>query len=51
MHVQKLDYEKRVYELKDHVKQKALNSNLSVKLRLAKKTLPASLSNILLKNM
>jgi hypothetical protein len=41
----KLDYEKGVYELKDHVKQKALNSNLSLKFRLAKKTLLACLSN------
>jgi hypothetical protein len=38
-HVQGLNCEKNVYELKDHVRQEALNSNLLLKLELVKKFL------------
>jgi hypothetical protein len=44
-------YEEGIYELRNHVGEKALNSNLSPKLGLTKKTLPASFPNHLLKNV
>ncbi len=51
MHVQELNYEKNVYELKDHVGEKALNLNLLPKLVFTKKTPCASFPNYLLKNV
>jgi hypothetical protein len=51
MHVQKLDYEEGVYELGDHVGEKALNSNLLPRLGLAKISLHTSFPNCLLKNI
>ncbi len=50
LHVQELDYEKGVYELKDYVGEQALNLNLLPKLGLANKTLPTSFPNRLLEN-
>jgi len=50
MHIQELNYEKKVYELGD-VGEKALNSNLPLKLGFTKKILLASFSNHLLKNV
>jgi hypothetical protein len=35
-HFQELNYRKNIYELEDHVGEKALNSNLSPKPKLAK---------------
>jgi hypothetical protein len=42
LHVQKLNCEEDVYELKDHVGEKALNLNLLPELRLVKRTFLAS---------
>ncbi len=39
LHIQKLNYAKGVYELKDHVEEEALNSNLPPKLEPLKKFL------------
>jgi hypothetical protein len=39
LHIQGLNYGKGIYELEDHVGQKALNSNLLLKLGLVKKFL------------
>jgi hypothetical protein len=38
MHVQWLNYEENIYELEDHVKEKALNTNLLPKLKFVKKS-------------
>ncbi len=46
-----LNCRKGVYELEDHVGEEALVSNLLPKLGLAKKTLPTSFPNRLLKNV
>jgi len=51
LHVQKLNCEKNVYKLRDHVGEKALNSNLPLELKLAKKTPIVSFPNHLLKNV
>jgi hypothetical protein len=37
LHVQKLNCEENVYKLRDHVGEKALNSNLPLELKLVKK--------------
>jgi hypothetical protein len=51
LHVQELNYEESIYELGDHVGEKALNSNLSLKLRFRKKTPLTSFPIHLLKNV
>jgi hypothetical protein len=51
LHIQELDYKEGVYELGDHVEEKALYLNLSPKFGFAKKTSFASFSNLLLKNI
>jgi hypothetical protein len=38
LHVQELNSKKNIYELKNHAREKALNSNLPPKLGLAKRT-------------
>jgi hypothetical protein len=50
LHIEKLNYEKGIYEMGDHVGEKALNLNLPPKLRLAKKNPPTIFPNRLLKN-
>jgi hypothetical protein len=50
LHVQKLNYEKKNYELEDHVGEKALSSNLPLKLGPVKKKFPIHFINRLLKN-
>ncbi len=42
LHIQKLNYEKSVYELEDHVGEMALSLNLLLKLGPAKRTILAS---------
>jgi hypothetical protein len=49
LHVQELNCKKGVYELKDHIGEKALGLNLPPKLGSAKKTLLASFFSCLLK--
>jgi hypothetical protein len=51
LHVQGLNCEKNVYELKDHVRQEALNSNLLLKLGPIKKIPLVGFPNHLLKNV
>jgi hypothetical protein len=50
LHIQKLDYEKGVYELGAHVGEEALNPNLLPKLGLAKKLVLESFPNHMLEN-
>ncbi len=51
LHVQKLNCEKCTYELKDHVGEEALSSNLPPKLGFAKITFLASFFSRLLENV
>jgi hypothetical protein len=51
LHVQELNYEKGVYELEDHVGEKALGSNLLPKLGFAKRYFLTSFFNHMLKNI
>ncbi len=50
LHVQKVNYEEDIYELKDHVGEEALSLNLLPKLGLAKRTFLASFPNCLLES-
>ncbi len=50
LHVQKLNYGKDVYELKEHVGKEAMNLNLLPKLGHVKIILLVSFLNCLLKN-
>jgi len=50
LHIQKLNYEEDIYELGDHVGEKALNLNLSPKFKFVKKTFLTSFPSHLLKN-
>jgi hypothetical protein len=50
LHVQKLNYKKGIYELDDHVGEKALRSCLRLKFRPTKKTPPTSFPNCLLES-
>ncbi len=50
LHVQGQNYGEGIYELEDHVGEKALNSNLTLKLGLVKKNHLASFPNRLLEN-
>jgi hypothetical protein len=47
LHIQELNYGEGIYELVDHVGEKALNSNLSSKLGLTKKNLASFLNHLL----
>jgi len=51
LRIWELNYEKKVYELKDHVREEALNLNLPPKLSLAKKTFFTSFPIRLLENI
>jgi hypothetical protein len=50
LHIQKLNYEKNIYELEKHVGEEALSLNLSPKLGPAKRTPLASFFNRLLRS-
>jgi hypothetical protein len=50
LHIQKLNYEKNIYELEKHVRKEALNLNLLPKLRPVKITPLASFFNDLIKS-
>jgi len=50
-HIQGLNYGEGVYELEDHVRQRALSLNLLPKLGFVKKILHAHFSNRLLRNV
>ncbi len=50
LHVQKLNYAKGVYELKDHVSKEAMNLNLLAKLGHVKIIFLVSFLNCLLEN-
>jgi hypothetical protein len=51
LHIQGLNYREGVYELKDHVGQEALNSNLLLKLRPIKRIIPTCFPNHLLESV
>jgi len=51
LHIQELNCKKNVYELEDHVGEKALGSNLSPKLGPAKRTFLTSFLSRLLKSI
>jgi hypothetical protein len=51
LHIQALNYEKDLYELKDHVAEEALSSNLPLKLGPIKRIIHAFFFYHLLKNI
>jgi hypothetical protein len=51
LHIQKLNCRENVYELEDHVREKALTSNWSPKLGPIKIIFPISLLNYLLERV
>ncbi len=51
LHFQELNYKKNIYELEDHVGEKAFNSNLLPKLKPVKKTFFTCFPTYLLKNV
>lgn len=51
LRIRKFNYEKNVYELEDHVEEKALSSNLLPKVGLARKTCLASFFSCLLESI
>jgi hypothetical protein len=50
LRIQNLNYKKNIYELKDHVGEEVLSSNLLQKPKLAKRTLFTSFPNHLVEN-
>jgi hypothetical protein len=51
LHIQKLNYGKNIYELKEHVKEEALSLNFLPKFGPAKRTPIVSFLNRLLENV